>query len=98
FPNELIDVAMPESVDDPYFGGSDVLNELDKTIAELRGTGGVVHAVSLSGNQGGLFEADGLFALAPESGGTLVESTDDLAAGFDRALAAGGLAPGVLRL
>lgn len=77
------------SVHSPALGGSALLRALDDTLRELRRAGWVVHAVDLAGARDGL-NADGLFYLAAETGGILVEGSADLAAGLGRALAASG--------
>jgi hypothetical protein len=59
--------------------------KLRETVSTLQRAGWMMHAVNINGVRGGL-EADGLFYLASESGGVLVEGTNHLAGGMDRAL------------
>ena len=76
----------PGGIDRPTQGGSDLLVSLRKTLGELRRSGWVLHGVDLAGvrvQQGG---GDGLFFLANETGGTLVEGTNRLAEGLGGAL------------
>jgi hypothetical protein len=71
--------------DRPSGGGSILLTKLQKTFEELRRSGWILHSVDLAGTRrtGG---ADGLFYLANETGGTLVEGTNKLAEGLGGAL------------
>jgi len=73
------------SVHTPSGGGALMLDSLRKTVEELRRSGWVLHAVNLAGARSGL-NADGLFFLAKETGGELVEGTNKLGEGLDGAL------------
>jgi VWFA-related protein len=72
-------------VQTPSGGGSLMLGKLNEMVEELRRSGWVLHAVNLTGVRGGL-SADGLFFLARETGGELVEGTNRLAQGLTGAL------------
>jgi VWFA-related protein len=72
-------------IGDSAIGGSDLLKTLDQTVGELRRSGWILHSVNLAGTRNGL-NADGLFYLAKETGGVLVEGTNKLAEGMDQAL------------
>jgi VWFA-related protein len=73
----------------PYWrvtgGGSLLLAKLDKMVEELQRSGWVLHAVSLGGVRQG-FGASGLFYLANETGGQVVEGTNRFAEGLNGAL------------
>jgi VWFA-related protein len=86
FPAGLM-TSGPGSATDPSMGGSSVLRSLDAMLAELRRAGWVLHAVDLAGLDRGGLGADGLFYLAAETGGTLIEGTNNLALGLQRAVA-----------
>jgi VWFA-related protein len=75
----------PNSESNAVIGGSSLLKKLDQVVGELRRSGWVLHAVDLAGTRGGA-GADGLFFLAHETGGTLVEGTNKLAEGMAAAL------------
>jgi VWFA-related protein len=66
-------------------GGSGLLDEMTAAMDELRRSGWVVHGVSLRTTQAGL-SADSLFFLSNQTGGKLVEGTNDLAGGLERAM------------
>jgi hypothetical protein len=70
---------------DLSIGSSALYAKLHDTVGTLRRAGWTVHAVDLGGTQR-LMNADGLFYLANETGGVLVEGTDQFAAGMDGAL------------
>ncbi|HWM94034.1 MAG TPA: VWA domain-containing protein [Thermoanaerobaculia bacterium] len=70
----------------PSMGGSDILKKLAETFEELRRSGWVLHGVDIAGNKRGSLSADALFYMANETGGKLVEGTNDLAKGFGRAM------------
>jgi VWFA-related protein len=70
---------------DATIGGSALLVRLDKALEELRHSGWVLHTVSLWGALDGL-TADGLFFMAHETGGVLVEGMNKLAEGMDAAM------------
>jgi VWFA-related protein len=86
FPAGLLLVST-SGVGSPSTGGSNVQSSLGPTLRELRRAGWVLHAVDLTGVRRGSFAADSLFYLANETGGTLVEGTNDLAKGLGEALA-----------
>lgn len=69
----------------PNMGGSNLLKKLGEVFEEMRRSGWVLHAVDIAGVRGGL-SADGLFYMANEMGGTLVEGTNDLAKGLGGAM------------
>lgn len=73
------------SVHTPSGGGALMLDSLRKTVEELRRSGWILHAVNLAGARSGL-NADGLFFLAKETGGELVEGTNKFGDGLDGAL------------
>ncbi len=66
-------------------GTSNLDAKLHETVSTLQRAGWTVHAVNIGGVLDGL-EADGLFYLANESGGVLVEATNHLAEEMDGAL------------
>jgi len=70
---------------DTVIGGSALLTKLEATLAELRRSGWVLHTVSLGGALEGI-TADGLFFMANETGGMLVEGVNNLAQGMDAAM------------
>jgi VWFA-related protein len=72
--------------DRPSVGGGDLLVNLRKTLGELRRSGWVLHAVDLGGVQREEMGGDGLFFMANETGGALVEGTNKLAEGLGGAL------------
>jgi VWFA-related protein len=76
----------PAGVQDTAMGGSALLAKLNDTLGGLRRAGWVLHAVSLGGVRSSVLDSDGLFFLANETGGTLVEGRNDLAQGMDTAL------------
>jgi hypothetical protein len=84
FPMEILS-GSSFSVEQPNTDGSQVLAQLGRTLEELRRSGWVLHSVNLQGTRGGL-SADGLFFLANQTGGTLVEGTNDLAKGLGKAM------------
>ncbi|HSL84072.1 MAG TPA: VWA domain-containing protein [Thermoanaerobaculia bacterium] len=73
-------------------GGSWLLKVVNQALAELRASGWILHGADL----GGIADTDGagfarqtragLFFLADETGGTLVENTNDLATGLEDVL------------
>lgn len=73
------------SVTDPNVGGTLLLNHLEEMLGELRRSGWVLHAVDVKGVEAGL-SADALYFLADQTGGALVEGTNDLAKGVTRAM------------
>ncbi|HWM94035.1 MAG TPA: VWA domain-containing protein [Thermoanaerobaculia bacterium] len=73
------------NVDTPNPGGSNLLVKLKGVFEEMRRSGWVLHAVNIAGARGGL-SADGLFYMANETGGTLVEGTNDLSKGLGGAM------------
>jgi VWFA-related protein len=66
-------------------GGSGLLDKMGQAMDELRRSGWVVHGVSLRGTQASL-SADSLFFLSNQTGGKLVEGTNDLSGGLERAM------------
>jgi VWFA-related protein len=70
----------------PSMGGSDLLARLEDVFEEMRRSGWVLHAVDIAGTRRGTFSSDGLFYLANETGGKLVEGTNDLAKGLGGAM------------
>lgn len=72
-------------IDRPNADGAQVLAQLERTLQELKRSGWVLHSVNLAGTRGGL-SADGLFFLADQTGGSLVEGTNDLAKGLGKAM------------
>ena len=70
----------------PHMGGSDLLKRLKGVFEELERSGWVLHAVDIAGTRRGSFSADGLFYLANETGGKLVEGRNDLAKGLGGAM------------
>jgi len=84
FSSGLIDQPS-ESTQRPNMGGSDLLAKLKDVFEEMRRSGWVLHAVNIAGARSGL-SADGLFYLANETGGKLVEGTNDLAKGLGGAM------------
>lgn len=73
------------TINDSTIGSGALHAKLRDTLDTLRRAGWTLHAVDLGGARAGM-EADGLFYLAHESGGVLVEGTDHFAAGMDAAL------------
>jgi VWFA-related protein len=76
---------MINSVYDPSIGTSALHAKLRESVDTLRRAGWTVHAVDLGGARKGM-NADGLFYLANETGGVLVEGTDHFAEGMGAAL------------
>ncbi len=76
--------STPERVDRVNTDGAQVLANLAETLAELKRSGWVLHSVNIRGAMA--FAAEGLFFLADQTGGTLVEGTNDLAAGLGAAM------------
>ena len=85
FSMQLINRPNSGGPDSTAGGGSILLAKLERTFEELRRSGWVVHSVDLAGVRGS-GGTDGLFYLANETGGTLVEGTNKLAEGLDGAL------------
>lgn len=69
----------------PNMGGSDLLVKLKDVFEEMRRSGWVMHTVNIGGARTG-FSAGGLFYMANETGGKLVEGTNDLAKGLGGAM------------
>ena len=69
----------------PQVNGSDLLIELEDMFEEMRRSGWVLHTVNIAGARAGL-SAEGLFYMANETGGKLVEGTNDLAKGLGGAM------------
>lgn len=72
--------------DNPSVGGSDLLVSLRKTLRELRRSGWILHSIDLAGVLRPEIGSDGLFFMANETGGMLVEGTNKLADGLGGAL------------
>lgn len=70
---------------DPNLGGAKLLAKLAETFEELRRSGWVLHGVDIAGLKR-QSQSDSLFYLANETGGKLIEGTNDLAKGFGRAM------------
>ncbi|MEA2559914.1 MAG: hypothetical protein QOH06_1418 [Acidobacteriota bacterium] len=83
FGSGLIDKPS-ESTQNPNMGGSDLVVHLEKMFEEMRRSGWVLHAVDIAGAR--RISADGLFYMANETGGKLVEGTNDLAKGLGGAM------------
>lgn len=66
----------------PYTGGSDLLKKLESTVEDLRRSGWLLHAVDLEGVRRAGLGRNGLFYLANETGGTMVEGTNKFAEGL----------------
>jgi len=81
--SELSRPAMTMS--DMRNGTSALFAKLREALGTLSRAGWTVHAVNLGGARGGM-RADGLFYMANETGGVLVEATDRLAEGMKGAL------------
>ncbi|HEX7183669.1 MAG TPA: VWA domain-containing protein [Thermoanaerobaculia bacterium] len=75
----------PGGAQDSYVGGSDLLRRLGDTVEELRRSGWLLHVVDLGGVRAQR-AGNGLFYLAHETGGTMVEATNKLAEGLDGAM------------
>ena len=63
-------------------GGSWILGDLMALVKELQRSGWIVHAAQLTPAGGGGTSREGLFLLTEETGGLLVENTNDLTAGL----------------
>jgi VWFA-related protein len=74
------------SIASPNVGGAAILKKLGETFEELRRSGWVLHGVDIAGLKRGSMSADALFYMANETGGKLIEGTNDLAKGFGRAM------------
>jgi VWFA-related protein len=70
----------------PTLNGSDLVVKLEAVFEEMRRSGWVLHAVDIAGTKRGSFSSDGLFYLANETGGKLVEGTNNLAKGLGGAM------------
>jgi VWFA-related protein len=73
----------------PSVGNADVLLHLQLALGEMRHAGWVLHSVDVSGlhrEEGEDKDNDGLFFLANETGGSLVEGTNRFAAGLGAVL------------
>lgn len=79
-------IGKSASIASPSVGGSDILKKLKETFEELRRLGWVLHGVDIAGVKRGSLSADSLFYMANETGGKLIEGTNDLAKGFGRAM------------
>ncbi|MES1244807.1 MAG: VWA domain-containing protein [Acidobacteriota bacterium] len=74
-----------QQIDRPNTDGAQALAQLERTLQELKRSGWILHSVELAGTRNGL-SADGLFFLADQTGGSLVEGTNDLAKGLGKAM------------
>lgn len=74
-----------QQIDRPNTDGAQALAQLERTLQELKRSGWVLHSVDIAGTRNGL-SADGLFFLADQTGGSLVEGTNDLAKGLGKAM------------
>ncbi|HVG11181.1 MAG TPA: VWA domain-containing protein [Thermoanaerobaculia bacterium] len=79
-------IGKPSSIASPSVGGADILKKLNETFEELRRSGWVLHGVDIAGVKRGSLSADSLFYMANETGGKLIEGTNDLAKGFGKAM------------
>ncbi|HEX5719933.1 MAG TPA: VWA domain-containing protein [Thermoanaerobaculia bacterium] len=79
-------IGKPASIAVPSVSGTDILDKLGETFEELRRSGWVLHGVDIAGVKRGSLSADSLFYMANETGGKLIEGTNDLAKGFGRAM------------
>ncbi|HBL29819.1 MAG TPA: hypothetical protein DD490_23530 [Acidobacteria bacterium] len=88
--SEGFSLSLVPHVADGYTGSSvgngDLLFKLRMTLGELRHAGWVLHAVDLAGIRRGETDGDGLFFLANETGGSVVEGTARLAEGLGAVL------------
>lgn len=84
FPMSVLSQA-PQTVERANTDGAQTLGQLERTLQELRRSGWVLHSVNVAGTRGGM-SADGLFFLADQTGGSLVEGTNDLAKGLGKAM------------
>lgn len=75
-----------EGVTDANLGSSALLAKLKETLGSLRRLGWVIHAANLGTLRGGGLNGDGLFILANQTGGVLVEGGNDLVPGLGRAM------------
>jgi len=79
-------IGKPGSMASATTSGADLLEKLGKTFEELRRSGWVLHGVDIAGLKRGSMSADSLYYMANETGGKLIEGTNDLAKGFGRAM------------
>ena len=79
-------IGKPGSMVSATTSGADLLEKLGKTFEELRRSGWVLHGVDIAGLKRGSLSADSLYYMANETGGKLIEGTNDLAKGFGRAM------------
>ncbi|HEX7183544.1 MAG TPA: VWA domain-containing protein [Thermoanaerobaculia bacterium] len=75
-----------EGITDANLGSSALLAKLNEILGSLRRLGWVIHAANLGTLRGGGLNGDGLFILANQTGGVLVEGGNDLAPGLGRAM------------
>lgn len=85
FPMNVLS-AESETVQRANTDGAQTLGQLERTLQEMRRSGWILHSVDLKGTRGGGLSADGLFFLANQTGGSLVEGTNDLAKGLGQAM------------
>lgn len=74
--NPMSNLPIPGSPGVGMGGGAWILRQLDEAVAELRRAGWVVHGVELTGTGASGGWTEGLYFLADETGGELVENTN----------------------
>lgn len=74
--NPMSNLAIPGNPGVGMGGGAWILRQLDQAVRELRRAGWVVHGVELTGTGAGGGWTEGLFFLADETGGELVENAN----------------------
>jgi VWFA-related protein len=83
--SEGFSMALPrtaEYFDRPSVGNGSLVAHLQKTLEEMRRAGWVLHSVDIGGTHADELGGEGLFFLAHETGGSLVEGTNKLAEGL----------------
>jgi hypothetical protein len=86
FEPETLSGREDSSFESPEGGGAWVLAELEETLGAFRREGWTVYSIALGGTRAIPGFQEGLFYLANETGGTLVERTNDLASGLEDVL------------
>ena len=86
FPMDLADGGLGSRDDPEYGGGIQVLTKLKDSLGGLKRSGWVIHAVDVSGVRSASLQTDGLFHLAHETGGVVIEGTNKLAQGLGSAM------------
>lgn len=74
--NPMSNLAIPGNPGVGMGGGAWILRQLDEAVRELRRAGWVVHGVELTGTGASAGWTEGLFFLADETGGELVENAN----------------------